>query len=195
MLCSVLLPTRERPAKAISAMERLFVSGNPRDFEVLVAVDDDDPFASEIIDYAGLCARLNCRVRIFTAPRGKGWFGLNQRLTDLANASPAEWVWIMNDDCFVSGPWTERLREAPQGLVHPEFHKLNDSVYHNDASSGFPLVPNKIWERHGHSMLVHPADLFLNELCKEHGYPTTFLKDVTIHHQRVADHILAPEML
>ena len=195
MICSILLPTRGRPERLKECVRSLASCGSTGEFDVLFAVDDDDMESARAASYM---SDLLPNFTVFQSPRGRGWHDLNLRYSYLADQSAAQWVWMMNDDCLVSGgDWVSLLKNYPTTgfIIHPEFHRLGKSVYQRDETGAFPIVPNQCWKMFGFETIGDPPDKFLNEICRDRGWRTGFLDGIEISHQRIADDTLPAERL
>lgn len=191
LVCSILLPTRGRVEKLEQCLKSIYDSANPSSYEVLLAIDDDDidtrrAFSELVKKYENIYA--------FISPRGDGWHDLHKRYTELASKASAPWIWMFNDDCQILGQgWDLQLIQIPkQGIiVHPEFNRLNCSIYPNDATGAFPIVPNGCWKYFGFDEIGDPPDKFLNEACAQFGWTASFLKGITVYHERISDETMA----
>jgi hypothetical protein len=194
MICAVLIPSRKRVERLIKCVESFFAHGNCNEFEVWIGTDDDDPATTHAA--VKLEERFE-KVFHLERPRGNGWHDLHLRYTELADQSPAEWVWMMNDDCEVRGRanWTNAIGKRSVGILHPETYQLGCSLYYGDRTGAFPIVRNGIWRDMGFVAMEFPPDKWLNDQHRERHYPIHFLHGVEIDHQRRADEILPAERL
>jgi glycosyltransferase involved in cell wall biosynthesis len=182
MLCSILIPSRGRPWRLIECINSIKACSTG-EVEILIAADEDDV---ETLAVAVAERKLSPNLHVFALEHGNGWLDNHLRFTHLAEQAKGAWAWMFNDDCTLTGDWCAALQEIPMEgfIVHPEYHQLNQSVYQHDATSGFPCVPNRCWERFGFKTQLHPTDKFLNDVCRDRGWKTAFLKGVTVRHQR-----------
>lgn len=191
LVCSILLPTRGRIQKLERCLKSIYASANPSNYEVLLAIDDDD---AESRRNFGELERKYENIYAFISPRGNGWRDLHKRYTELATKASAPWIWMFNDDCEILGQgWDMQLVQIPkQGvIVHPEFNHLNASVYSNDATGAFPIVPNGCWKDFGFDAIGDPPDKFLNDVCAQFGWKPSFLKGITVYHERILDETMS----
>lgn len=189
MICSILIPTRGRKAKLRACLESFYRSGNIGEFEVLLAIDTDD---AETQQAAEVLKKDFPNVEFFVGDRGSGWYEHGRRYSELAAKAKGEWTWMMNDDSQVRGAnWTEAFRKIEGTcLVHPEFHRLNESLYQNDPRGSFPAVRNKSWEILGYDAIGTPTDDSLNNMAENAGWPVRFLQGVEMFHDREVDDTL-----
>lgn len=190
MICSVLIPTRKRVDRLIECINSIRETSNIYEVEILLRIDDDD---TETISVFHSLRDPNCICII--RPRGKlGYFSNADYYNELADISKGDWIWIMNDDITVLGAgWDEQLKSIPtEGfIVHAEFHKLNNSLYVNDADGVAPIVPRGCWAKLGYDKIPYPPDAALNQMCRNNGWVSKFLTGITVHHKRDDDETLA----
>lgn len=194
MICTVLLPTRKRPARLRECIDSLVRHGSPERFDIRLAVDTDDIETQDCLpdlmkDYPNVKAMIS--------DRGRGVHDLYLKFTSLADSSSAPWVWTMGDDVTISGSnWTDTLDQFPTDgvLLQPEIHQLGHSIYRNDPGGGFPMVPNQFWKKFGYEKLGkdgEAGDTFVARIYREIGWEMKFMPGVHVSHQRIADDTLA----
>lgn len=136
-LISVLIPERGRPMMLFRLIRSLLdTAGDDKAFEVLVAIDDDDP------EWATMDGQeINGRVRYFVWPRPKT---LGEKLNMLAAQAQGASLWFLaNDYVVLTHGWPGIIREAvaalPNGIGVP-FPK--DSLHPDHAS--FPIITRQM---------------------------------------------------
>jgi hypothetical protein len=191
MLCSVLLPSRARPEGLLRAVRSLYdCAADPTSFEILVRLDDDDLMIVPV---------LPPNARVIWGDRLRGYRTLNLVYSELASVARGDWVWIFNDDCYVTGErWDEKLAGIGDGfIVQPEIDQNGGSSYHRHEGGPFPCVPNNSWAWHADPLQRHwaigdPVDIWLDDvLRKQRGWKTAWLPGITIVHERPSDEELA----
>lgn len=141
---SVLIPERGRPEMLFRLIKSLFAkAGGDTGFEVLVAIDQDDPAWAVISSYD---TPEGDRVKFLIWPRPKT---LGEKLNMLAaEATGAVLFFIANDYVMKTDGWPRIMREAvaklPNGIGVP-FPK--DALHPDHAS--FPIISRKMYEAGG----------------------------------------------
>ena len=131
MLVSFLCPSRGRPELLARSVASLASRTNRTDWEVLVALDDDDPQRT---------AYDSTIVSIYSGER-KGYARLNETIADLLIPhAKGHWVWLWNDDALMeTQDWLEVLaKESADGVLCPKTNHENGSL------NVFPIIP-KAW--------------------------------------------------
>jgi UDPglucose 6-dehydrogenase len=190
LICSVIIPSRGRPDGLLRAIHAVFETGKTGRVDVRVRLDTDDE-----ITIARL-GEIECipNVHITFGPR-LGYGGLNILYTQLAEESPAKWIWIGNDDAFIyqepgTEPWDIQLEKLPlEGfIVQPEHDQFNTSKYSRCAGGPFPVVPNGSWAKVASRIIPDPVDTQLHSiLAIENKWNTYFLNGVIKVHIRDND--------
>ena len=187
MLCAILLPSRARPDRLLKTIASVWATvADPSRVEVLLRLDDDD---RAMLDRLGEFEKPG--TRIIVGPRGRGYPDLNKMYGELAAATPAPWLWMMNDDAIIVGKgWDEQLVPLPTTglLVQPEMYQLGFSRYANSEGGAFPIFPNKCWRPEWTDELVDPLDAKIDELLRgQRGWKTHFLPGIEVVHDRDDD--------
>lgn len=141
MMISVIIPERGRPEMLNRLVYSLFntAKGDSR-FEVLVAIDDDDPAwdGAEL----GMWSAAS-QANVFVGPRPKT---LGEKLNLLAHRTCGGAIFfIANDYVMLTDGWPQIIRDAveklPNGIGVPF---LKDSLHPDHAS--FPVLSRKMYE-------------------------------------------------
>jgi glycosyltransferase involved in cell wall biosynthesis len=163
---SVLVPSRERPELLKRSVESL----GEGDFEVLVALDEDDP---RLADYAGI--GIMC-----VGPR-HGYRSLQGYYNQLASRATGDWLMVWNDDCMMqTANWIEVVRSHDGEMV-----VLNPSTNHDNWKidmNVFPIFPRKIVELTGHVSLSRHNDSWIEFVARDAGIMVRV--PIVIHHDR-----------
>lgn len=189
MLCSVLIPSRNRFDKLLNCIRSVYGAASSvdgfEDFEVIVRFHNDDLDScrrtDEIIDEFG------DKVRMIYGETLKGYRSLSMFTQELINAARGRWVFHLNDDMVVTGKdWNTKLSEIPLSgvLVQPEVHELNDSVYQNDPMGPAPIHPR--WALGEALTREHRYDvdmIIYRELVERRGWKVEYLHSVGVWHQ------------
>jgi hypothetical protein len=182
-ICSILIPSRARPAglwRAVRAAQATAKLGAP---EILARLDDDDDATLAIAS-----ALEADGVRVVVGPRLKGYLSLSGFYDELAAIATSPWIWIGNDDAYIDGHgWDEQLAATPTNgfIVQPELYRWNTSGYQWCEGGAFPAVPNQSWRLFGHEAIGTPIDTWFDVvLRRQNGWKTHFLKGVTAVHLR-----------
>jgi hypothetical protein len=140
-MISFLMPSRSRVHLARESIQSLGKSN----FEVLIAVDEDDP---QLQDYYELKSN---RVRIFVTPR-YGYEFLHEYYNLLAKKSKGDWLFLWNDDATMLTPdYYERICE----LDHTKPIVIDPWQGQGNL---FPVLSRKYYEIIGHYSLNAHAD-------------------------------------
>jgi hypothetical protein len=166
MIASVLVPSRQRP----ELLKRSIDSLGDGDFEVLVALDEDDP---RLDDYAGIGKAV-------VGPR-HGYGSLQSYYNELAAWSRGDWLLLWNDDCIMrTKAWIDVVRAYDGQMV-----VLNPNTNHDNWKidmNVFPIFPRKIVELLGHVSLSNHNDSWLEFVARDAGIMVRV--PITIHHDR-----------
>ncbi len=180
MICSFLLPSRQRPEKLLRAINSIFdTASSPEKIQVLIRLDCDDPALCQAV---GLIPKRPEVITILGTREGPG--AANEELVRIADG---RWIGLFNDDAVMDGKgWDDQLAgELRSDVIYqPEVYRLNDNSYHNSGMTGFPFFLNKCWDG---NFLGSPADASIVQLANARRWNTQFLKGLTIWHDRVAD--------
>lgn len=186
-VCSILIPTRGRVERLTKTIASFMATASQCDYEILLRVDSDD---ADLFRYFELL-KTHQNIRILEGSRGRGWPDNHLFFTELAKIAVAPWCWNFNDDATVEGQgWVEQLKAIPTigTIVQPETHKLNTSVYHNNQSGPFPIVPTRVWEKFGYMTCPFPQDTALDQILRVNNrWETVYLKGITVWHERDND--------
>lgn len=199
LTCSVLIPSRARPDRLERAIRSVLDTAADRaGVEVIVRIDDDDVASIRAIE---TIRELGARVLV--GSRHAGYASLGAFYTEMADASSAPWIWIMNDDAYVVDDqptrdarmrWDQQLARAPIAghIVQTEIYQLGGSGYSHVHGAAFPFVPNGCWRPLGFQSIGDPPDTWLEMLLRrDHGWGTTFLEGVRSVHMRDPEDALA----
>lgn len=142
MVVSVVLPTRMRAA----ALERSLDSLGEGNYEVLLAVDRDDP-----TEYRGFAARR------FAVER-YGYAGLDCYYNLLAEHAKGDWVLLWNDDALMQTPdWVDIVADHEPNAV------LSPDTVHRPLCT-FPIIPRRFIEAAGHMSLSPHVDSWWEQI-------------------------------
>lgn len=139
---SLLLPTRGRPALAQRFLQSVLdTTSTPERVEVVLYIDDDD-FASQALDCAGL--RL---IRIIGPSESMGFYN-----TCCKNHANGHILVLVNDDMVIRSPgWDQKLIETEADFPDGIF-----LAYPNDQNKGKALCTFPILSRRGCDRLIDP---------------------------------------
>ena len=187
-LCAVLIPTRLRPDRLARTVDSVFATSDPDYVEVLIRYDFDDFLTHHQL--IQIKDKYGDNVRCIVGPRKNGYTSLCEFYTELAEATLAKWIFLINDDITIEGDgWHQQLRAIPSAgvYVQPEFYHLGGSKYGSGSCDACPIVPNGCW-RHIRRDLVNQVDNWLRDiLTKEMKWKTELLRGMTVNHQRDSD--------
>lgn len=191
MICAIMLPSRARPDRLHTTIRSVFETvADPAEIEVLLRLDNDDQvMMSRLAEFEAYP-----QTRIIIGDRERGYASLGDFYDQLANATKATWLWVMNDDAIITGKgWDEKLKTVPTTgfIVQPWLHQLGPSKYYENEGGAFPVFPNgswrPYWEKFG-----DPIDTEIDDLLRKRlGWKTHFLPDIGVVHDRDNDEQLA----
>jgi hypothetical protein len=183
-MIAILIPSRARPDRLHTTIKSAVETTNPKNVEIRIRFDDDDKLSLDRIDE--FKKYPNCHVHV--GNRLAGYNSVNEFYTELADASGASWVSIMNDDAtYIGFGWDENLLNVPAVgfIVQPETYQWNNCRFKNNQGGAFPFVPNGSWKKFGPNCIPNPADTALDIILRqEAGWRTHFLQGLTILHLR-----------
>ncbi len=198
LTCSVLIPSRARPDRLERAIRSVLDTADDRaNVEVIVRIDDDDVSSIRAID-----AIRALGARVLVGARCDGYSSLNMFYTEMADASSAPWIWIMNDDAYVvddhpgrdrSMRWDRQLSRigVTDHIVQAEVYQLGGSGYSRTTGAAFPIVPNGCWRTFGYEHIKNPPDTWFDLLLRvERRWETVFLEGIRTVHLRDPDDVL-----
>lgn len=193
LLCSILIATRNRTKQLFECINSInAAAGDNRNYEIILRMDDDDP--KSIL--AACAMAVHQRIRIVIGPRLRGAGDGTRFIGDMVPIAHGQWLWFMNDDVTVEGPWTTIGQASKNHIVIPENHRLNNSDYARDMSTPFFFLPNKFWRRFtvGYDEVskkfqnlknfTHPFDVTILKEMRDCDFGTEFLSGVTVKHNR-----------
>jgi hypothetical protein len=187
-LCSILIPSRKRPAALLKAIRSIrHTVKDQRRISIAVRYDNDDDETAQF-----RVANPKAADAWICGPRLNGYFSLNKFYTELALISPAKWVWLFNDDCQIEGDWIDDLARIPIGgaMVHPIRYQIGESMYVQHAPTTCPIVPNQCWKHFGMSEVPGVTDVHLSELLINiHGWKNEWLPGLHLIHERYPDEV------
>jgi hypothetical protein len=198
VICSVLIPSRARIDRLRKTLRSIRQTSRASDVEILVRFDDDD---RESLDVVEDLTREH-GIRVLTGPRRLGYLSLGEFYAELAAVATGAWIWIMNDDAYVTGPavddgpgWDVDLRSIPTigEIVQPECYQLGHSKYWSSEGGAFPIVPRGCWSILDEEFDRGPSvDIWLDQMLRaRNGWKTRFLPGIAVVHERDADDVLA----
>lgn len=142
---SVLIPYFREPEKLRACVNSIVVKGGDDKYEILVALDDDDPMLSE----AAAALVNHTKVKTFTWPRPDT---LGQKLNKLAEQAKGHILWFISQDYTMETEgWPDKFRNAVSklpngkevGILFPK------DVLHPDHAA-YPIVTRKMYETLGY---------------------------------------------
>lgn len=183
IICSVLIPTRNRPGALYKTVKMLMDQCNDNEtVELLFRFDEDDENGKSMIDVL-LDRYDNVIVSVGPRPPG-GYGGLHELYNELYNHSSGKYVWIYGDDIHYLKSedwcWDDVLREHVNKpcVIMPAYDRINP------ASKGnfFPIIHRDLVEWYG-ALAIHPSvdaqweffsrpndlELYENRITLKHG--------------------------
>lgn len=171
MRVSVLLPSRGRPASLRASIQSLRdMATDPREVEVLVGWDTDDPITGQVARRGGKTGLVGVEF-----PERHGYHQLHRYVNVLAERSAGDWLLLWNDDAtMTTRGWDEWLGRYPAAL--PWVLSLASTGY-GHALCCFPAVSRALYTTLGHLSLSPHIDTWLQDI----GRATGTLRDIPVH--------------
>lgn len=183
-LASILIPSLGRFDGLYAAVKSFLTTADRPDLlEIIIRLHQSDKASvSRLNEFSFLPVRI---VQGPDKPAGAGnevlWEGLRTMAT-------GRYLQFWSDDMTIEGKGWDRQLEAlePHPVIHPEFHRLNESIYPYDKRGPTPFVHSDIFQT-GIGGLTSVPDIFIHDLVLQRGWKVGFLKGVTVNHRRVED--------
>lgn len=154
MKVSWLCPSRNRP----ELLARSLVSLGTGDYELLVAIDKDEPQADEYLDIS-----KDGRVRLYETPR-YGYGQLHEYYNLLASKAHGDWIGLWNDDATMeTANWLDIIAQYD----HTKPVALN--IWSDGMDNLFPLISRKWYEIVGHFSRNTHADSWVQQMGERLG--------------------------
>ncbi len=183
---SMLLPARGRPANLKLSVESVFdLAAKPDEIEVLVRLDDDDPYLAKEVEILRVWSVRH--VSLYTGAR-LGYHRMHDYYNRLAQEAVGDWLFFWNDDIELrTQDWDRLLHEAP--LFSVQFPR-RDTVKHADPT--IPVVGRPIYEAVGRLSGNAYCDAWVSDIS---GYAGTSINrdDIVFHHHRLNDATMAEQ--
>lgn len=171
-LISVLIPERGRP----DMLERLICSlidkaGSDERYEILVAIDSDDPAWDdrEPVPHA--------KVRYLKRPRP---ITLGEKLNELGRLSAGEIMWFIANDHIVDTPgWPTKFRHAVQKLPNGIGVPFVRDTLHPDHAS-YPIITRRMMEATGFAFAPWFPAWFIDTWADQIGILTNIRFEIDV---------------
>jgi hypothetical protein len=164
LIASMLMPSRERYELAVESIKSL----GEGDYEVLIAIDNDDP---QVEQYQALASD---KVRVLVS-EPHGYYNLHEYYNAMAEVAQGDWLFLWNDDATMKTQnWLERLQEYD----HTEPLVLD--LWHGQGNL-FPALSRKYYDLIGHYSLSAHCDSWPEDVAVRAGVQHT-LEDFYIEH-------------
>lgn len=176
---SMLLPARGRPTYLKESVMSVFdLAAKPDDVEVIVRLDDNDPFLQDEIRVLQAWPK---HVQVYTGER-LGYSRMHLYYEGLAERAQGKWIHLWNDDIVAATKdWDLLLDEAPAFSV--QFPR-RDVCEHADPT--LPVVGRGIYEAMGHLSQNAYCDAWISDISAFAGTSIT-RNDIVFHHHRLDD--------
>lgn len=166
MKVSLIFPSRNRAVLAAQSLESL----GDGDYEVLMAIDEDEP--NEEAYTAITVGRKN--LNIYITPR-HGYQNLHEYYNLLAENSKGDWLMLWNDDAIMETKnWVD--------IIAKEDHTIPQVLnVWNPIDNLFPLISRAWYEAVGHFARNTHADSWVQQVADIDGR-SHFVPDISIKH-------------
>jgi glycosyltransferase involved in cell wall biosynthesis len=171
-MISVLLPTRGRPDSLRESIDSLLDNADdPRQVEVLCAVDSDDEVSATVclhLDHVGVSAWIS--------PERYGYARLHEYVNFLAGHALGDWLMLWNDDArMLTEGWDTVVMEQSTESV------LWSQCNHDEAGNLFPIWPQAWYHELGYVSWSPNIDVWISEIGRrlgiEKGVPVQVMHD------------------
>jgi hypothetical protein len=177
---AVLLPTRGRTEALNKSVFSIVDTANDYSkIQILLAFDADDTTGIEHFDNQ-LRRELEIRKVNFKALKFNrlGYINLHKYYNELANHASADWLFVWNDDAFMtSSGWDQNVAEHTG-----QFKILKVRTHRDHPYSIFPIVPVAWPNLLGHLSGHHMIDAWISQI----GYLMDIIEivDINVTHDR-----------
>jgi len=171
MKVSILCPSRQRVELLKKSIESL---GNGN-FEILIAVDNDDP---QVKEYRRVAKGYKNR-RLFVC-KPHGYSELHEYFNLLASEAKGDWLMLWNDDATMeTDGWVKVVskQDHTKPLVLNIWHEVNNL---------FPLISRAWYEVIGHYSFNTHADSWVQQIGERSG-TQVFIDGIKIIHNKPMD--------
>lgn len=167
-----MVPSRGRVAhlaKSIDSLRKL--ATDPKDFEVLVWVDDDDQPTIDFVSNPGFVYPSGPTTKCLVGPRGRGYADLHTYYNRLCEISSGRFLFLWNDDALMlSTGWDREIAKHDGGQPCYLHSGLRDTRGRDTYL--FPIVHRSWYDKMGHfSMSPHNDTYVYNAFAP---YPDLF---------------------
>lgn len=181
-LCSVLIPTRKRPAQLLHTIGSIRQTSKVENVDICLRVDEDDHETIGLLCQIVVVAKGG--IRIMIGPRLEGYGSIHVFCNELVTLCDSRWVVPINDDITLeSDGWDLQLLQVPLdgSVAWPRVYRLGGSTY-DSPSVGWvcPFIPRSTWLKYS---CFPPVDDYWRTMVDNHGWPVHIL-DMTVNHQR-----------
>lgn len=181
-LCSVLIPTRKRPAQLLHTIESIRATSRVENVDICIRIDDDDHETIGVL--CQVVVRAISGIRIMIGPRLEGYGSIHVFCNELVALCDSQWVTPINDDITLEGhDWDLKLLKVPLNgsVAWPRVYRLGGSTY-DSPNVGWvcPFIARSTWMQYSCSP---PVDDYWRVMVENHRWPVHIL-DMTVNHQR-----------
>lgn len=166
MKVSVVFPSRDRAVLAAEALDSLGTG----DFEVLMAIDEDEP--NEEAYTAITVGRKNLNIYITTR---YGYQNLHEYYNYLAERAKGDWIMLFNDDAIMqTNNWVN--------IIAKEDHTIPQVLnVWNPLDNLFPLISRAWYEAVGHFAKNTHVDSWVQQVADIDGR-SKYVEGISIKH-------------
>ncbi len=166
MKVSVIFPSRNRAVLAAQALESLCGG----DYEVLMAIDNDEPNEEA---YTAITAGRN-NLNIYITER-HGYQNLHEYYNYLAERATGDWILLFNDDAVMETKgWVDIISKHDHTI--PQVLNI-----WNPIDNLFPLISRAWYEAVGHFALNTHADSWVQQVAEIDGR-SVYVPGINIKH-------------
>lgn len=182
MKVSFLMPTRKRPQMLFNSIGSLMDTATGA-FEILLALDNDDPTAPEV---EAMVELNNWGDRVFIHRYERQTYrGFHNYINDLARKASGDWLHLWNDDCLMrKSGWHEAISafDGKFVVLNPFVDTMAEYCRHNNQML-FPIIPKKWIQITGRWSNNCACDTWVQDISRELG-TSVYLDGVVIGHIR-----------
>lgn len=172
---AVLLPTHKRTDTFTRSVKSIIENANdPSCIQIIIGIDNNDTigqkhFTSVIRPY------LDKNNIVYTVLEFEplGYTGLNQYYNGLAEEADADWLFVWNDDAFITTKgWDSEIRKHDG-----EFKLLKIHTHHEHPYSIFPICPKEWYDLFGFLSRHQMVDAELSQ----NAYMLNIMQIIDVH--------------
>jgi hypothetical protein len=172
---AVLLPTHKRTDTLTRSVKSIIENADhPENLQIIFGVDNNDPIGQTHINNV-ICPYLDGLGVDYSVVEFEpmGYLGLNRYYNGTAPEADADWLFVWNDDAFITSKgWDTEVRKH-----NGEFKLLKIHTHHEHPYSIFPICPKEWFELFGFMSRHQMVDAELSQ----NAYMLDLIQIIDVH--------------